>query len=109
MPLGQRAALFTVGLVAATASAAAVLVIDHLPDHEAGSRVAVMPAPDLRETAVDMESEVNRLFRGRNAFELSDGALADVERTIGRLRYMAETLREVERAQRRVAYLQAAE
>jgi hypothetical protein len=63
----------------------------------------------VREAAGDMESEVNRLFRGRNAFELSDGALADIERTIGRLKYMAETLREVERAQRRVAYLQAAE
>jgi hypothetical protein len=63
----------------------------------------------VREAAADMESEVNRLFRGRNAFELSDGALTDIERTIGRLKYMAETLREVERAQRRVAYLQAAE
>jgi hypothetical protein len=63
----------------------------------------------LRNDAADMESEVNRLYRGRNAFELSDLALADMERTIGRLRYMAETLREVEQAQRRVAYLQAAE
>ena len=63
----------------------------------------------VREAAADMESEVNRLFRGRNAFELSDGALTDIERSIGRLKYMAETLREVEGAQKRVAYLQAAE
>jgi hypothetical protein len=63
----------------------------------------------LRDAIVDMESEVNRLYRGRNAFELSDLALADIERSIGRLKYMAETLREVEGAQKRVAYLQAAE
>jgi hypothetical protein len=63
----------------------------------------------LRDATVDMESDVNRLYRGRNAFELSDLALADIERSIGRLKYMAETLREVEGAQRRVAYLQAAE
>jgi hypothetical protein len=71
--------------------------------------IASALARRVREAAGDMESEVNRLFRGRNAFELSDGALTDIERTIGRLKYMAETLREVERAQRRVAYLQAAE
>jgi len=66
-------------------------------------------ASRLRNASADMESDVNRLYRGRNAFDLSDGALADLERVIGRLRYMAETLREVERAQRPVAYLQAAE
>ena len=63
----------------------------------------------LRGAAAEMESEVNRLYRGRNAYRLTDLALADLERTIGRLTYMAETLRDVKRAQGRATYLQAAE
>lgn len=63
----------------------------------------------LRGAAADMEGDVNRLFRGRDAFELGDLSLSDLERVIGRLKYMAETLRDVERAQRKVAFLQAAE
>ena len=63
----------------------------------------------LRAAAGDMESEVNRLYRGRDAFDLDDLSLSDLERVIGRLKYMAETLRDVERAQRKVTYLQAAE
>ncbi|HEY8382015.1 MAG TPA: hypothetical protein VIL09_07700 [Microvirga sp.] len=63
----------------------------------------------LRETAAEMESEVNRLYRGRNAYDLNAVAKLDLEKTIKRLTYMAETLREVGGAQRKVAYLQAAE
>ncbi len=44
MALGQRAALLTVCIVAASASAAAVLVIDAIPDAGQGPRVAVRPA-----------------------------------------------------------------
>ncbi len=64
----------------------------------------------LRETASEMESHVNRLYRGRNSFELNAVAKLDLEKTVRRLNYMASTLREVETAQRTaVAYLQAAE
>ena len=64
----------------------------------------------LRETAAEMESHVNRLYRGRNSFELNAVAKLDLEKTVRRLNYMASTLREVETAQRTaVTYLQAAE
>ena len=64
----------------------------------------------LRETAAEMESHVNRLYRGRNSFELNAVAKLDVEKTVRRLNYMADTLREVETAQRAgVTSLQAAE
>ena len=63
----------------------------------------------LCDAAADMEGEVNRLFRGRNAVELGDLATIDLERTLKRLGYMAETLREIRRAQTRKGYLQAAE
>lgn len=45
MALGQRTALATVCLVAAATTAAAVLVIDQIPDTDRGPRVAVRPAP----------------------------------------------------------------
>jgi len=63
----------------------------------------------VRDAAVEIESEVNRLYRGRNAFELTDLSQIDLEKTIKRLVYLAETLREVQRSQERVVYLQAAE
>lgn len=63
----------------------------------------------LRDAAADMEADVNRLYRGRNAVELSDRATTDLERIIKRLSYMAETLREIRRAQMQASYLQAAE
>jgi hypothetical protein len=63
----------------------------------------------LRDAAADMEGEVNRLFRGRNAVELGDLAMVDLDRTIKRLGYMAKTLRDVQRAQAHMGYLQAAE
>jgi hypothetical protein len=65
----------------------------------------------LREMAADMESEVNRLYRGRNAYELNAVAQLELEKAIKRLHYMAGTLRDVRKAQNesRVAYLQAAE
>jgi hypothetical protein len=63
----------------------------------------------LRDAAADMETEANRLLRGRNAVELSDLAMIDLDRSIKRLGYIAETLREVQRAQARKGYLQAAE
>ncbi|QFU15530.1 hypothetical protein [Microvirga thermotolerans] len=63
----------------------------------------------VRESAVEMESQINRLYRGRNAYDLSDGARADLGKIIERLAYMAKTLREVEGAQSSVVYLQAAE
>jgi hypothetical protein len=65
----------------------------------------------LSETAGEMESKVNRLYRGRNAYELNHVAQVDVEKMIHRLQYMAKTLRDVQKAQNehRVTYLQAAE
>lgn len=65
----------------------------------------------LRETAAEMESSVNRLYRGRNAYDLNTVSQLDLEKTIRRLQYMATTLRDVQRAQNddRVTYLQAAE
>jgi hypothetical protein len=64
----------------------------------------------MRESASEMESHVNRLYRGRRSYELNVPAKLDLEKTVRRLNYMAETLREVQKAQgHRVMYLQAAE
>jgi hypothetical protein len=67
----------------------------------------------LRDMAAEMESHVNRMYRGRNAYDLNTVALLDVEKTIRRLNYMAATLRDVQKAQEdnafNVTYLQAAE
>jgi len=63
----------------------------------------------IREAAVDMESQVNRLYRGRKAYDLSQGAKADLDKAIEQLTYMARTLREVQSEQSKVVYLQAAE
>jgi hypothetical protein len=63
----------------------------------------------IRESAVEMESQINRLYRGRNAYDLSEGAKLDLEKAIERLNYMAKTLREIHGAQSQVMYLQAAE
>lgn len=65
----------------------------------------------LRETAGEMESQVNRLYRGRNSYDLNSVARLDVEKTIRRLQYMVGTLKDVQRAQTqdKVTYLHAAE
>ncbi len=64
----------------------------------------------LRETAAEMESHVNRLYRGRNSFDLNGVATLDLDKTVKRLAYMVETLREVQNVQAAgVTYLQAAE
>ena len=63
----------------------------------------------IREAAAEMESQVNRLYRGRHAYDLEDGAKLDLDRAIEQLTYMARTLREVQKEQSKVVYLQAAE
>lgn len=63
----------------------------------------------VRDGSAELETEINRLYRGRNAFALSEVAVADLERTIKRLSYLAETLRDVQCSQREDRYLQAAE
>jgi ribosomal protein L13E len=63
----------------------------------------------LRETAIAMERDVNRLHRGRRSFALSELAQVDLERTIRRLSYMVDTLRGVQDAKKQAAYLEAAE
>lgn len=63
----------------------------------------------IREASAEMESQVNRLYRGRQAYDLKDGAKRDLEKTIERLNYMARTLREVQNEQAQIVYLQAAE
>lgn len=63
----------------------------------------------IREAAVDMESQVNRLYRGRLAYDLNQGTKADLDKAIEQLTYMARTLREVQNEQSKVVYLQAAE
>ena len=63
----------------------------------------------IREATVDMESQVNRLYRGRQAYDLSEGTKADFDKAIEQLTYMARTLREVQSEQSKVVYLQAAE
>ncbi len=64
----------------------------------------------LRESAAEMENHVNRLYRGRKSYELNTVAKLDLDKTVRRLNYMAETLRQVEKVQAEgVTYLQAAE
>ena len=63
----------------------------------------------IREAAVGMESQVNRLYRGRHAYDLSEGTKVDLDKAIEQLNYMARTLREVQNEQSKVVYLQAAE
>ena len=63
----------------------------------------------IRETAAEMESQVNRLYRGRQAYDLEEGAKLDLDKAIEQLAYMAQTLREVRNEQSKVFYLQAAE
>ena len=63
----------------------------------------------IREATVEMESQVNRLYRGRQVYDLEDGAKLDLDRAIEQLTYMARTLRDVQREQSKVVYLQAAE
>ena len=62
----------------------------------------------IREATTEMESQVNRLYRGRQAYDLEDGAKLDLDRAIEQLTYMARTLRDVQREQSKVVYLQAA-
>lgn len=63
----------------------------------------------IREAAVEMESQINRLYRGRQAYDLNEGTKVDLDKAIEQLNYMARTLREVQSAQSKVVYLQAAE
>ena len=63
----------------------------------------------IREATAEMESQVNRLYRGRQAYDLEDGAKLDLDKAIEQLTYMARTLREVQGEQSKVVYLQAAE
>ena len=63
----------------------------------------------IREAAAEMESQVNRLYRGRQAYDLEAGTTHDLEKAIEQLTYMTRTLREVQREQSQVVYLQAAE
>jgi len=63
----------------------------------------------IHESAVEMESEVNRLYRGRLSYDLNAAAKLDLDKAIERLKYMAKTLREVGKAQENIVYLQAAE
>ncbi len=63
----------------------------------------------IREASVDMESQVNRLYRGRHSYDLSEGTKADLDKAIEQLTYMARTLREIRNEQSKVVYLQAAE
>ena len=63
----------------------------------------------IREASAEMESQINRLYRGRQAYDLEDGAKLDLDRAIEQLTYMARTLREVQSEQSKVVYLQAAE
>jgi hypothetical protein len=63
----------------------------------------------IREAAAEMESQVNRLYRGRKAYDLEEGTKLDLNKAIEQLNYMARTLREVQSEQSKVVYLQAAE
>ena len=45
----------------------------------------------IREAAGEMESQVNRLYRGRQSYDLTQGAKQDLEKAIERLNYMART------------------
>lgn len=63
----------------------------------------------LHRLASEMESEVNRLYRGREAYALAGAAERDIEQVAERLRYMTQTLREVQAARAPRPYLVAAE
>lgn len=63
----------------------------------------------IREAAAEMESQVNRLYRGRQSYDLTEGSKQDLDKAIERLTYMTRTLREVQAEQTKVVYLQAAE
>ena len=63
----------------------------------------------IREAAAEMESQVNRLYRGRRAYDLEEGTKLDLNKAIEQLNYMARTLRVVQSEQSKVVYLQAAE
>ena len=63
----------------------------------------------IREAAVEMETQVNRLYRGRQAYDLNEGTKVDLDKAIEQLNYMARTLRDVQNEQSKVVYLQAAE
>jgi hypothetical protein len=63
----------------------------------------------IREAAAEMESQVNRLYRGRRAYDLEEGTKLDLNKAIEQLNYMARTLCEVQSEQSKVVYLQAAE
>jgi hypothetical protein len=63
----------------------------------------------LHEATGEMESQVNRLFRGRHAYDLNEGSKLELEKAIERLNYMAQTLRDVHGEQTKIVYLQAAE
>jgi hypothetical protein len=63
----------------------------------------------LHEATAEMESQVNRLYRGRQAYDLTEGSRLELEKAIERLNYMAQTLRDVHSEQTKVVYLQAAE
>jgi hypothetical protein len=63
----------------------------------------------IREAAAEMESQVNRLYRGRRAYDLEEGTKLDLNKAIEQLNYMARTLREVQSEQSKFVYLQAAE
>ena len=81
-------------------------VVDSNADLVAGTLVR-----RLRDASFDLERDVNRLVRGREAFALDAATAADLDKAIDRLARMADSLRGVRRAQGRdkVAYLQAAE
>ena len=61
------------------------------------------------DSAVEMESDINRLYRGRNSFDLNATARIDLRKAAERLAYMAQTLRDIDEAQDHVVYLNAAE
>jgi hypothetical protein len=63
----------------------------------------------IHETAAEIESQVNRLYRGRQAYDLNEGSKLELEKAIERLNYMMRTLREIQNEQAKVVYLQAAE
>ncbi len=63
----------------------------------------------IREATVEMEAQVNRLYRGRQAYDLAAGTKIDLDKAIEQLNYMARTLREIQSEQSKVVYLQAAE
>lgn len=51
------------------------------------------------EAAADLESTVNRLFRGRSTYTLSDGDLRELVNLASRFDYLARTARDVLSAQ----------